>query len=448
VLAKTFRGGVHPAGFKALTVDKKIRRIPIPSKVILPLTQNAGAPNKALVKAGDSVKKGQVLAKTEVFISAPVHSPVSGRIKAIQDAPNPVYGEKPAFIIESDVGDQSAEFTKRPGAESLPAKEILEIIRSAGVVGLGGAAFPTHVKLDIPQGKNPEALILNGAECEPYLTCDHRLMLEKSNEILKGALIAAKILGVSRIFVAIEENKLSAVFVMEKAAAQIMRKQYNTPAIKIALLKTKYPQGGEKQLIKALLAREIPPGKLPIDVGCVVQNVGTCLAIYEAVYEGMPLIERCVTFTGDCLKENGNFLVSLGTPFKYIIDHCGGFIKEPAKIIVGGPMMGITQYALEAPVIKGVTGVVFLSDAALPKAEETQCIRCAKCAEACPMNLMPTDIMRAVKYEKWERLEGLHPEDCFECGACAYMCPSKVQLVQHIKLAKRYVMKTKKAGKK
>lgn len=435
---ETFRGGVSLHECKELTVDKKIKALPAPAEIILPLKQHTGPPNEPLVKPGDAVKVGQPVGKSKALISAPVHSPVSGKVKAVRNFFNPIYGKGPAVIIENDGKDETVPFKKRGNPERLSKKELIEIIKDSGIVGLGGAAFPTCVKLNVPEGKNIDTLIINGAECEPYLTCDHRLMVEKTDEIIKGIYIVSRILGVRKTFLAIEENKLSAVFAMEKALREINKKSPSTPlSIRMAVLKTKYPQGGEKQLIKAILKKEVPPGKLPLDIGCVVQNVGTCFAIYEAVYGGKPLIERCVTFTGGkVLREPGNFLVRLGTPLKDVVGLCGGFTEPLGKIIIGGPMMGIAQYSLDIPVVKGVTGVVFLSKKESEIFEESPCIRCGKCVDICPVNLLPTEIMRMVKYSRWQYLDKLYPSDCIECGACAYNCASRIPLVQYIKLAK------------
>ena len=435
MLTKTFRGGVSLAECKELTVDRKIRPVPAPDEIVLPLSQHIGSPNVPIVKDGDMVKVGQRVGEAKAFISAPVHSPVSGKVKALKNVFNPVYGKRPALIIENDGKYESVSFTRRENGDRLSGEELINIIKEAGLVGLGGGAFPTHVKLDIPKDKNVDSLIINGAECEPYLTCDHRLMVESTGNILRGIYLAAGILGVKNIFLAIEENKLSAIFAMEKAARR-MNKKLPHAQIQLVALKTKYPQGGEKQLIKAVLKREVPPGKFPMDVGVVVHNVGTCLAIYEAVYVGKPLIERPVTFTGSALKEPGNFMVRFGTPIGHVVRHCGGFKENPVKIIAGGPMMGLAQYTLDAPLIKGISGVVFLSkrDAEIP--EEFPCIRCAKCVDVCPVNLAPTELMRMVKYSRWHNSPALYPSDCIECGACAYVCPSKIPLVQHIKLAK------------
>jgi len=432
---KTFPGGVHLKEFKELTVDKKIRSIPIPAVVTVPLSQHIGSPNETLVNINDLVKVGQKIGESKAFVSAAVHSPVSGKVKKIQDFFHPIHGKSPAITIENDGKYESISLVERKDPETLSKEELIGIVKEAGIVGMGGATFPTHVKLNIPKEKHIDTLIVNGAECEPYLTCDHRLMVEKAQEILQGTLLIAKILGVNDIYFAIEENKLSAIFGMEKLVAKVNKKLPKTN-IKVIVLKTKYPQGGEKQLIKSILKKEVPPTKLPLDIGIVVQNVGTCFAIYEAVYKGKPLIERCATFTGTPLKETANLLVRIGTPLKDVVNSLGGFKEEPAKIIAGGPMMGITQYTLETPFVKGMTGIVFLSKNETKVPEELPCIRCAKCIDICPVNLMPTDIMRMVKHSRWHYMDDLYPLDCIECGGCTYKCPSKIPLVQYIKLAK------------
>lgn len=439
---KTFRGGVFLEEHKESTVLKKIKAIPAPPELILPVRQHLGSPSVPIVQAGDAVKLGQLVAEPGTFISSSLHSPVSGTIKSIKNFFNPVYGKSPAFVIENDKKDEPFLSGSRTDIENLSNEELIEIIKKAGIVGMGGAAFPTHVKLSVPKGKKIDSFIANGAECEPYLTSDYRLMVEKTEQILKGIKLAAKIVSASNIIIAIEENKLGAVLAMEKALKNL-RKDPSTQ-IKIVVLKTKYPQGGEKQLINATLKREVPPGKLPFDIGVVVQNVGTCFAIYEAICEGKPLIERCVTFTGDAIKESGNFLVRLGTPLNYIIDYLGGTVGEVAKIITGGPMMGIAQYSPEIPIMKGITGVLFLSKKRAGLFEESPCIRCAKCIDICPLNLMPTEVMRMVKYSKWHRLDEFCSTDCMECGACTYLCPSKIPLTQYMKLAKAKAMEIKK----
>jgi len=427
MLPKTFSGGVRLAEEKELTVGKKTKIIPAPKELVVPLSQHIGSPNESLVKAGDTVRAGQALGESKAFVSAPVHSPVSGTVKSVDSFFHPVFGKSPAVTIENDYRFEETPLLAKNDPDRLSAEELIGVIRRAGIVGMGGAAFPTHVKLKIPQGKSIDTLIVNGAECEPYLTCDSRLMAEKTKEIVDGVNILLRILGIKNAVIAVESNKLSALFAFEKII---------TPPLRMAVLKTKYPQGGEKQLIKAILKREVPPGKLPLDVGALVQNVGTCFAVHNAVRGGMPLTERCVTFTGNCLKEPGNYIVKIGTRIRDIIDYCGGFNEEPAKIISGGPMMGVSQYTLLAPVVKGTTGILFLSAKEAETCEEMPCVKCAKCVDSCPLRLLPTDIMRMVKFSKWEHLKEFHPSDCIECGTCSYVCPSRIPLTQYIKLAK------------
>ncbi|MBN1353360.1 MAG: electron transport complex subunit RsxC [Candidatus Omnitrophica bacterium] len=428
---KTFKGGVSVSEHKGFTALKKMRAIPAPPEVVIPLSQHIGSPNEPVVKSGDEVKVGQLIGSTKAFVSAPVHATVSGKVGSIRPFAHHIYGKSLAVSIENNGKNEYMVFAERNAPETLPEEELINIVKEAGIVGMGGAAFPTHVKLSIPEGKHVDTLIVNGAECEPYLTCDHRLMVEKTEGIIKGMCTVARILGAKNIFLAIEENKLSAILAMDKAVKKAQR-----PSIKIVVLKTKYPQGGEKQLLMAILKKEVPPSKLPLDVGCVVQNVGTCFAVYEAVYHGKPLIERCVTLTGNPLKEPGNFIVRFGTPLKHLIDSSGG-LKEPvAKVIIGGPMMGLAQYSLDIPIIKGITGVVLLSKKDMESFEEMPCIRCAKCVDICPINLMPTEIMRMVKHSRWHYMKELHAVDCMECGACSYICPSRIPLTQYIKLAK------------
>ncbi len=432
---RTFKGGAHLDEHKEITVDKKTKPLPAPKEVALPLSQHIGKPNEPIVNIGESVKMYQKIASTDAFVSSPVHAPVSGRVKSIEKTFHPLHQEALAIIIENDEKYEAVPLTPRANTGSLDRVSIVNIVKDAGIVGLGGAAFPTHVKLTIPKDKKIDTLIVNGAECEPYLTCDHRLMLERTGEILKGVLLTAGTLGAKNVVMGIEENKLSAIFSIEKAVKKLPA-QAGGANIEIATLKTKYPQGGEKQLIKAVLGREVPPGKLPLDVGVVVQNAGTCFAIYEAVHEGKPLIERRVTLTGDCLNEPGNFVIKIGTRLKDAVDFCGGFKKNPTKIITGGPMMGLAQYTLDVPFIKGTTGVVFLSEKEAKAFEESECIKCAKCVDVCPVRLVPTDIMKMVKHSRWNHLEHLNVLDCMECGSCAYLCPSRIPLVQYIKLAK------------
>jgi len=438
-MLKTFLGGVHPESSKDWTVDKSVKRAPLPKKAIMPLIQHTGAPCDPIVSKGSRVKVGQTIGVSDKFISSPIHSSISGTVTGIDEHPHPVLGSYRAISIESDGKDNlDPSIRKRVNAEILSAKEIRTIIKNAGIVGLGGAAFPTHVKLTPPEGKKIDSVILNGAECEPYLTCDHHLMLEKASEIIEGLKIIQKLTQASDLYIGVESNKMGAAFVLEKILRKTHGPIHNT---KIVLLKTKYPQGAEKQLIKSILNREVPPQGLPFDVGCIVSNIGTAFAVYEAVFNGRPLYERVVTISGSCVKEPSNLLTRIGTPLNDLVDICGGFVKEPAKIIFGGPMMGLAQLTLDVPIIKGTSGIVFLSKDEVKEIPETSCIRCAKCVDVCPLNLVPTDIARLVKKERYENTIEYNITDCIECGGCSYICPSKIPLFQWIKLGKDEIVK-------
>jgi len=393
------------------------------------------------VKAGDYVKRGQVIAETAAFITSPIHASISGTVKELKAFPHPVLGECDAVLIEGDGRDVSHEaISPRKDAASLKRDEILDIIKKCGIVGLGGAAFPAHVKLAPPKGKTIDTVLLNGAECEPYLNCDYRLMLEKAEEILKGLAVIMKALSVEKAFIAIEDNKPDAISAMQRALNKNDR-LYTIYDIRVIALKTKYPQGGEKQLIKAVLGKEVPPGKLPFDAGCVVSNVGTAYAAYEAVYYNKPLYERVVTFSGSSIGEPQNLLVRIGTRVSDLIAVLGGVKEEAGKVVFGGPMMGIAQYTRDVPIIKGTSGVLFLTGKEAAPGYEYPCIRCARCLDVCPVNLMPTRIFQYARKERWEDAEALHPVDCMECGACAYECPSRIPLVHYIKITKARLIK-------
>lgn len=432
-MAHKIYGGVHPGSLKALTQDKPTKRHFIPKRVVIPLSQHTGSPAEPVVAVGDSVKVGALIGKATGFVSSPVHATISGKVTKISYSPTPALPRVLSITIESQDEDQELKTQKRQDPESLSREELIDIIRDAGIVGLGGAAFPTHVKLSPPKDKPVDCVILNGAECEPYLTCDHRLMLEKPQEILRGLSIIARILGVKDTYIAIEDNKLSAIYAMERALRSVQRASLN---MKIVALHTKYPQGAEKQTIKAVLNRDVPAGGLPMDVGCVVQNVGTAFAIYEAIYLGKPLIERVITLTGSCIKDPVNVCVRIGTLISDLVDVFGGFKRDPKKVIAGGPMMGVAQYTMEIPVIKGTSGVLFLSEDEVQRPPESVCIRCGKCLDVCPMELVPTALMYRVKYERFQEAKELGVENCYECGACAYMCPAKIPLLDYMKFGK------------
>ncbi len=427
---------IHLADFKDITKNKKIVEAPIPKKAILPLSQHAGAPSTPVVNVGDSVKTGSLIAQAKGLISANLHSSVSGKVIAIEDSPHPIIGISKAIIIESDGQDTKASLDSMPAKDvsALLKEEIAALIKEAGIVGLGGAAFPTFVKLNPPPAKKIDTLIINGAECEPFLTCDHRLMLEKPKEIILGTQLIAKVLGVKDIIIGIEDNKLDAI---EGIRSVLFRMKDENCRVNVVNLKTQYPQGGEKQLIKMLLNREVPSGGLPLDIGVVVNNVQTVFAVYEAVYLRKPLYERIITVSGSFPSVAKNILVRIGTPIKDVLDYCGLSPKDSVyKIVMGGPMTGVAQCNLNAPIIKGASGILILGKKFGLKEEELDCIRCSRCIEACPAGLMPCAIGLSVKKDRFDIAGSYDPFDCIECGSCSYVCPSKIPLVQLIKLAK------------
>lgn len=446
-MAYRFYGGIHPDAAKEETANKSIRNSFIPKKVVIPLLQHTGSPAEPLVRAGDSVKIGSVIGKAAGFVSGNVHASISGKVTKIAYSETPIFSRVLSVFMEPDSEKQMIDPPALRDPASLSVEELVDIVREAGIVGLGGAAFPTHVKLSPPKAKKIDALILNGTECEPYLTCDERLMIENPAEILKGLEIIAKILDAKDVYIAIEDNKPLAIEAMKKAVEAVSR-QPSPPKIsagppsaeavslKVVVLKTKYPQGAEKQVIKALLDRKVPEGGLPMDVGCVVQNIGTAFAIYEAVYLKKPLIERVITIAGPCLAQPANVRVRIGTLLRDIVDYLGGFKKEPKKIIIGGPLMGITQYTIDVPLTKRVSGVLFFPKEDIRENREGVCIRCGRCVDACPMQLAPTTLMYRVKKENFLEAKDLGIVDCYECGACAYVCPAKIPLLDYMKFGR------------
>ncbi|BBB89765.1 MAG TPA: electron transport complex subunit RsxC [Methylomusa anaerophila] len=431
-MAKSFRGGVHPDDCKRYTAAKAIEVAPIPQKLIIPTRQHLGAPCVPTVKVGDLVKKGQIIAEAQAFVASPVHASTSGKVVEIADYPHPVFGTCQAIVVESDGKDEWAEglpLTRNWG--TLDVKELKEIIRQAGIVGMGGATFPTHVKMAPPPEKPIDSFILNGAECEPYLTADHRVMLEQTDRIITGIQIAMKVLGVKNGYVGIEENKPDAIDAVRKACTGLN--------IEVVPLKTKYPQGAEKTLIKVILDREVPSGGLPMDVGVVVQNVGTLVAMADAAEKGIPLIERIVTVTGGAIVQPKNLLLRIGSTFAQAIQLCGGFKEQPAKVIMGGPMMGMAQRTLDVPVIKGTSGILALSAADVNEGPERPCIRCGRCVDVCPMGLIPSMLSVLGERSAFEKAkEEYNLLDCVECGSCVYVCPAKRNIVHYIKLSKAH----------
>jgi electron transport complex protein RnfC len=429
-MLKSFLGGIHPKDSKKYTFDKSIEFPPLPEKVIIPMSQHIGAPCTPIVKVGDIVKKGQVIGKSDAFMHSPVHASISGKVIDISEKPHASKGKCISVVIQNDGLDEWINgIPFKRDWEKLESQEIRNIIKEAGIVGLGGATFPTHIKLSPSQDKKVDVFILNAAECEPYLTADYRMMLEYTERIVTGVEIVMKVLGVSKVFIGIEDNKQDAVKVMKEA--------FKGTSVEVVSLPTKYPQGAEKMLIKVLTNREVPTGGLPMDVGVVVQNVGTTVAICDAVVNGIPLIERIATISGDVIKEPKNLLLRIGTSFKDVIDYCGGFSKTPEKIIMGGPMMGMAQFTLDVPVMKGVSGILALSADAVNSGEESFCIRCGRCVKACPMGLVPSMLsILGERHRYKEAKEEYSLFNCIECGSCAYTCPAKRNIVQYVKYLK------------
>lgn len=448
----SFKGGIHPEDGKHLSRDIPIETY-TPKQVIVPMVQHIGAPAKALVSDGERVKKGQIIADAAGAVSAKVHAPVAGTVKLTEA--HLAFGRKcPAILIENDSTDEWVERKENEDYLSLSDEQIRTIISDAGIVGMGGAAFPTHVKINPPKGKQIDSLIINGVECEPYLTSDYRLMLQYGKEVLEGVKILLKCLNLKKAYIGIEANKPEALHIFKDLTK-------TTPSIVVHSLKVKYPQGAEKVLIKSLLNREVPPGGLPMDVGVVVQNVGTAFAVFEAVRYGKPLIERIVTITGEAIANPKNFKVPLGTSVSELIHACGGIkgeqgkkskmscpfldavhasngnTVEGVKIISGGPMMGFALYTTDIPVTKGTSGIV-----ALPKEKAAgnehfgPCIKCGKCLDICPMGLQPSMLGILAEKRMYEQSKEYNIENCFECGSCTYTCPSRRPIVQLVKTAK------------
>ena len=436
-MLKTFsKGGVHPPEEK-LTANAAISILPLPKEVFIPIAQHIGAPSEVVVAKDDKVLVGDLLAKSTGFVSANIHSSVSGTVlgvEAVVDASG-----YPRQVIRIAVeGDEWQPAIDRSDAFVKPAdlsgKEIIDVINAAGIVGLGGATFPSHVKLTVPAGKKAEVLIVNGVECEPYLTADHRLMLEKGREVLAGAQLIMKALGVTVAHVGIENNKPDAI-----AALQSLVSEFK--GISIVPLKVKYPQGGEKQLIQAVIGREIPSGGLPIDVGAVVHNVGTAFAVYEAVAKKKPLVDRVVTVTGKSVKHPQNFLVRMGTPVSALIEAVGGLPEDTGKVVSGGPMMGKALKNLDAPVTKGTSGILMIAEEGAVRHEASVCVRCSKCVGVCAMGLEPYLMYKLAKRGLYDNLEQEHVMDCIECGSCNFTCPAHLPLLDYVRLGKAEVGK-------
>ncbi|MDO5522769.1 MAG: electron transport complex subunit RsxC [Bacteroidia bacterium] len=435
-MLKTFRiGGIHPKENK-FSAGKAIQPIAIPAQVTIPLTQHIGAPCQPVVKKGDKVKVGTLIGKTVGFVSANIHSSVSGTVLKIDKVLDTSgYKRDAVFIkVEGDEWEEKIDRSKALVKEcSLSSREIIDKISAAGIVGMGGATFPTHVKLIPPPGTKAEVLIINAVECEPYLTSDHQLMMEKTDEIMVGITLLMKAINVSKAVIGIENNKKDAIQKFTLAAKAF-------PGITVQALKVQYPQGGEKQLIDAVLRRQVPSGALPISVGAVVQNAGTAFAVYEAVQKNKPLVERVVTITGKDVKNPCNVLSRVGIPLNNLIDFAGGLPETTGKIVSGGPMMGKAIAGVEVPVTKGTSGVLIIPTLESKRNKMKDCIRCTKCVNVCPMGLNPTLLMNLTEYEVWDRAEKNRITDCIECGSCSYTCPSDRPLLDYIRLGKGKVM--------
>ncbi|MDD3322155.1 MAG: electron transport complex subunit RsxC [Paludibacter sp.] len=432
---KTFRiGGIHPAENK-FSAGKKIIQANLPKLVAIPLAHYIGAPSLPIVAKGEFVKVGQLIGKANGFISANVHSSVSGKVNKI-DVQLDATGYKRAAVFVEVNGDEWVETIDRsPEVKrecNLTKEEIIKKIAEAGIVGLGGATFPTHVKLSPPPGKKADVLIINAVECESYLTCDHQLMMEKGEEIMVGISILMKALDVRRAIVGIENNKKDAIALFHKLAKDFA-------GVEVMALKVQYPQGGEKQLIDATIGRQVPSGALPIEVGAVVQNVGTTYAVYEAVQKNKPLFERVITITGKSSKNPGNYLVRLGTMLSEVVNQAGGVPADTGKIVGGGPMMGRSLMTLDVPMAKGSAGVLFMQDTESVRNKTQNCIRCSKCVNVCPMGLEPYLLMNQSEREMWPEMEKERVMDCIECGSCSYTCPSNRALLDYIRFGKSTV---------
>ena len=436
---KTFPHGIHPPEFKDLTADKPIEHMPAPEKLFIPLLQHFGSPAQPLVSKGDEVCLGQKIGEGKTLFSASIHSSVSGKVLAVEDYFHPAGYPVTTVTIANDGQDRLA-YKKRKYKDPFSSnpEELIQRVKEAGIVGLGGAAFPTSVKLSPPKDRPIDTIIINGCECEPMLTADYRLMMEYPEDILNGAEVIRLVTGAKRIIIGVEDNKHDAF--------QVLKKKITNTTTEMALLKTKYPQGAEKNLIYAILGREVPRGGLPFDVGVVVQNVATAKAVWEAVSKGTPLYQRVITVSGTGIENPKNIMVRIGTLFKDVLEFCGGLKNGADMLVMGGPMMGLAQGSMDVPVIKGTSGI--LAWTSNPELQEFTCIRCSRCGEHCPMNLVPTQLMKYSKYGSLAEAEKWGILDCVECGCCQFVCPAKIPLVHWLRLGKNKIsdMKRKKSA--
>ncbi len=431
---RLFRGGVHPPDEKHRTKALPVEVAPLPERMFLPVSQHIGAPAIPIVKRGDKVLTGQVIAKAAGFVSVPIHASTSGTVKSVAPYAHPMGYEQLAVEIEVD-GDDTWADPLPPINDPLNAdpKDIRTRILEAGLVGMGGATFPTHVKLSPPPGVKIDSIILNGVECEPFLTADHRMMVERPDDILNGLGVILRIFGLDKGYIGIEKNKPDAIALMDERARA-------TGWAEVKALEVRYPQGAEKQLIHAILDRDVPSAALPMAVGAVVQNVATAVALWEALTEGRPLVSRVCTVTGDGVKNPKNLEIRTGVPVSHLIDHCGGLTDDATKVLMGGPMMGMSQYTLDVPTTKGTSGLLCLPEAQARTENQKSCISCGRCVSACPMGLSPTTIYNLIDADKVAEADDWDTLDCIECGSCSFVCPAWIPLVQYIRYAKGRVL--------
>jgi len=431
-MKKTFRGGVHPPENKHRTEGSAIVTMPPPSRVVLPVSQHLGAPARPCVEVGQRVRVGEVVAEPGGFVSTPIHATISGTVEAIEPRPHPVGLTVPAIVIKADGEDEWVPTGKSARIDIAPFSpdEIRSAVHDAGVVGLGGAAFPTHVKLSLPPDKKIDLYLLNGTECEPYLTCDTRIMIERPRDVASGLLLMMRATGVKRGVIGVEDNKPQAI-------KTILEETQRRPELSIEILRVKYPQGAEKNFINALLGREVPSGGLPMDAQVGINNVGTSVAVADAVLRRKPLVERVMTVTGDAVAEPKNVLVRIGTLFTDVLDFCGGLVEMPGKVIMGGPMMGLAQWTTDVPVVKGTSGLLVLPADQVEDLAYGACIRCGSCVRACPMRLVPSLIGQLGEARRADEAVRYGVLDCVECGCCTYVCPSRRPMVHWVKWIKR-----------
>ncbi|MBQ9348544.1 MAG: electron transport complex subunit RsxC [Oscillibacter sp.] len=439
-MAHAFFGGVHPHDRKAATNEKAIQQLPPPLEVVIPMSMHFGAPCTPLVKKGDMVKVGQKIGEFK-GLGAPIHASVSGKVKAVEPRPYSMGGDMMSVVIENDYQDTLSEEVKAPAnPDALSPQEMIEAVKNAGIVGMGGATFPTHTKISSGLGK-VDTVIINGAECEPYITGDHRTMLERPQEIIKGAVLLGKMFGISNIVIGVEDNKQNGIDALNKTIGEL------GASVRVQPLKCRYPQGGEKQLCQAITGKQVPPGGLPASIGCAVFNINTTCAVYRAIHDGMPVVKKIVTVSGSGVIDSKNVECPIGTPVSALFDFCGGLKEGTFKIIAGGPMMGMAQYTCDVPVGKGTGAMLAFCEDEEQTVENPQCIRCGKCVEACPMHLEPLFMYQYASRNMLEELDAAHVMDCMECGACAYTCPARMHLTHMFKYGKQKLKEKQMADK-